>query len=62
MRTSLQWTTLDWAVKSGHTNIVQLLLTYAADVNAVSDTRKTALIVVKTDGVRQILLRQGTRY
>ncbi|KAK3933931.1 hypothetical protein QBC46DRAFT_359358 [Diplogelasinospora grovesii] len=62
MRTRFQWTALHWAVHNGHTGVVQLLLAYGADVNAVSDTGKTPLAMARTEAMRQLLLPRGARY
>ena len=61
MRTKYLWTALHWAVAHGHTNVVQLLLAYNADVNAASDTGKTPLDMAETDHMRQLLRRRGAR-
>ena len=61
MRTRYQWTALHWAVGNGHTNIVQLLLSYRADVNAVSDSKMTVLNMAKTEGMKQMLRQKGAK-
>ncbi|KAF2802632.1 uncharacterized protein BDZ99DRAFT_401361, partial [Mytilinidion resinicola] len=61
MCTRYRWTALHWAANNGHANVVQLLLSYDANVNAVSDTGKTPLSMAKTDEVRRLLLQKGAR-
>ncbi|KAE8158496.1 hypothetical protein BDV40DRAFT_19578 [Aspergillus tamarii] len=61
MRTLFQWTALHWAVGNGHTNIVQLLLDYGADINATSDTGSTPLDMARNDMMKGILRQRGAR-
>ncbi|KAE8346554.1 hypothetical protein BDV24DRAFT_122995 [Aspergillus arachidicola] len=61
MRTLFQWTALHWAVGNGHANIVQLLLDYGADINAISDTGSTPLDMARNDMMKGILRQRGAR-
>jgi hypothetical protein len=61
MCTQYRYTALHWAANNGHANVVQLLLSYGANVNAVSDTGKTPLSMAKTGEVRRLLLQKGAR-
>jgi ankyrin repeat protein len=62
MRTWYRWTALHWAAANGHAKVVELLLSYNADVNAISDTGKRPLDMAKTDEIRFALMRRGARY
>lgn len=59
MRTGFKWTALHWAAANGHANVVSLLLSYGADVDAVSDTRQKPLGMAKTDEIKTMLLQKG---
>ncbi|KAM0260603.1 hypothetical protein ACHAQJ_002665 [Trichoderma viride] len=61
MRTAYRWTALHWAADNGHAGIVELLLSYNADVNAVSDTGKRLLDMASTQEIRAALLRRRAR-
>ena len=60
-RTRYDWTPLHMAVDKNHTGIVELLLSYNADVNARSDVRKSPLDMAKTQYIRQLLIQRGAR-
>ncbi|TGO44001.1 hypothetical protein BCON_0661g00010 [Botryotinia convoluta] len=59
MRTWYRWTALHWAAANGHLNVVELLLYYNADVNAVSDTGKRPLDMAKMEDIRAALVERG---
>jgi ankyrin repeat protein len=61
MRTRFQWTALHWAVANEHPRVVELLLSYGADVNAVSDTGKTVLSMAKSEGMKEVLRAAGAK-
>ncbi|KAF4960442.1 hypothetical protein FGADI_932 [Fusarium gaditjirri] len=62
MRTRYGWTALHWAAANGHLNVVKLLLSYHADVNAVSDTGKRPLHMANTYEIKLALLMAGATY
>ena len=59
MRTAYRWTALHWAAHNGHTSVVELLLSYNADVNAVSDTGARPLGMASTEAIKAALVRKG---
>ncbi|GAD92282.1 ankyrin repeat-containing protein, putative [Paecilomyces variotii No. 5] len=59
LRTWYKWTALHWAVNNGHKDVVELLLSHGADVNAMSDTGKTPLSMAHDDDIRQLLIQRG---
>jgi ankyrin repeat protein len=61
MRTAYRWTALHWAAGNGHAEVVELLLEYGADVNAVSDTGRTPLQMASDERIREILIDGGRR-
>ncbi|GAB1196413.1 hypothetical protein APSETT444_005683 [Aspergillus pseudonomiae] len=61
MRTLFHWTALHWAVGNGHAKIVQLLLDYGADINAISDTGSTPLDMARNDMMKGMLRQRGAR-
>ncbi|KAF7590063.1 hypothetical protein BBP40_003316 [Aspergillus hancockii] len=62
MRTRFNWTALHWAVGNGHNMIVELLLDYGADINAISDTGSTPLCMAQTDIMKCILYNRGASF
>ena len=59
MRTTYGWTALHWAAANGHREVVELLLYYWANVNAVSDTGKKPLAMTTDEEMRRVLLEWG---
>ena len=56
------WTALHWASRSGHYDIVELLLTHGAEINAVTNRNTTPLMMACANGnssITKLLLDRG---
>lgn len=58
MSTFYKWTALHWAVNNGHKDVIELLLSHGADINAVSDTGRRPLSMAHDEGIRQMLIER----
>ena len=53
------WTSLHWAAKRGHTNLVEILLRANADTSITNNKEQTAYDVADSQSVRDILSHHG---